>query len=68
VIDLEEGTQPSFGPIYNWLQDKLLALQKYINENLEKGFIQHSKSPNIVALLFVKKRMDFYTCVSITMD
>jgi hypothetical protein len=26
-------------PIYNLSQDELLELQKYIDENLEKGFI-----------------------------
>jgi len=44
TIDLVEGTQPPFGPIYNLSQDKFTAFCEYLNENLEKGFIQHSKS------------------------
>jgi hypothetical protein len=39
TIDLVEGTQPSFRPIYILSQGKLVALREYINENLEKGFI-----------------------------
>jgi hypothetical protein len=39
VIDLEEGMQPSFGPIYNLLQDELVTLQKYIDANFKKGII-----------------------------
>ncbi len=31
-------------------------LKKYIDKNLEKGFIQHSKSPANVLILFVKKK------------
>jgi hypothetical protein len=44
-----------FGPIYNLSQDKLLAFWKYINENLQKEFIRHSKSPTSLPILFVKK-------------
>jgi hypothetical protein len=38
-IDLEEGAQPPFGPIYNLSQDECASFHEYINENLEKGFI-----------------------------
>jgi hypothetical protein len=39
TIDLVEGTQPPFEPIYNLSQGKLVTLREYINENLEKRFI-----------------------------
>jgi hypothetical protein len=39
TIDLEEGAQPPFAPIYNLSHDKRATLYEYINENLEKGFI-----------------------------
>jgi hypothetical protein len=39
MIDLEEGAQPPFGPIYNLSQDEIATLRKYIDENLKKGFI-----------------------------
>jgi hypothetical protein len=37
-----EGAQPPFGPIYNLSQDELAMLLEYLDENLEKGFIQYS--------------------------
>jgi hypothetical protein len=39
AINLEEGMQPLFGPIYNLSQDELSTLRKYIDKNLEKGLI-----------------------------
>jgi hypothetical protein len=56
MIDLEEGVQPPFGLIYNFSQDKLVILHEYINENLEKRFIRHSKFPASALILFVKKK------------
>ena len=55
-IDLQEGTKPPFGPIYNLSQNEHAALQKYFEENLAKNFIQHSKSPVAAPILFVKKK------------
>ena len=45
AIDLKDGLQPPFGPIYSLTQPELAALREYIDENLAKGFIRHSKSP-----------------------
>jgi hypothetical protein len=42
TIDLQEGTQPPFGPIYNLSQNELTTLRDYLNENLAKNFIRHS--------------------------
>jgi hypothetical protein len=56
AIDLQEGTQPPFGPIYNLFQNELAALQEYIDENLAKNFVQYSKSPTCAPILFVKKK------------
>jgi len=56
AIDLEKGTQPPFGSIYNLLQNGLIALKQYVEENLTKNFIQHSKSLAGVPILFVKKK------------
>ncbi len=55
-IDLQEGAQPPFGPIYNLSQNELATLREYIDENLAKNFIQHSKSPAGAPVLFVKKK------------
>jgi hypothetical protein len=51
-----ETTQPPFEPIYNLLQDEFATLHEYLDENLEKGFIQLLKSPTNVPILFVKKK------------
>jgi len=56
AIDLHEGMQPPFGPIYNLSQTELVELRKYIDENLAKNFICHSKSPAGAPILFVKKK------------
>ncbi len=39
IINLQEGTQPLFGPIYNLSQNEFAALKDYIEENLAKNFI-----------------------------
>ena len=55
-IDLQEGVNPPFGPIYGLSEPELQALRTYLDENLEKGFIQPSKSPAGAPILFVKKK------------
>jgi hypothetical protein len=39
TIDLQEGTQLPFGPIYNLSQNELAAFREYLDENLAKNFI-----------------------------
>ncbi len=55
-IELQEGAQPPFGPIYGLSQNELAALRDYLDENLAKNFIRHSKSPAGAPILFVKKK------------
>ena len=38
-LDLEEGTSPSFGPIYSLSQSELKSLQIFLDEHLSMGFI-----------------------------
>ena len=54
-IDLQEVVNPPFGPIYGLSELELLALRTYLDENLEKGFIQPSKSPTGAPILLVEK-------------
>ncbi|TKA50332.1 hypothetical protein B0A49_13656, partial [Cryomyces minteri] len=54
-IILQPGKEPPFGPLYGMSQPELLVLQKYLKENLSKGFIQASSSPAAAPVLFVKK-------------
>jgi hypothetical protein len=56
AIDLQEGAQLPFGPIYNLSENELGELRKHIDDNLGKKFIQHSKSPIGAPILFVKKK------------
>ena len=39
AIELQEGAQVPFGPIYSLSQNELAALQEYIDKNLAKNFI-----------------------------
>lgn len=55
AIELEEGTKPPFGPLYNMSELELKALREYLEENLSKGFIRASKSSAASPVLFVKK-------------
>jgi hypothetical protein len=56
AIDLDEGQQLPFGPIYNLSASELAVLREYLATNLEKGFIQPSVSPAGAPILFVKKK------------
>ncbi len=55
-IELQEDAQAPFGLIYSLSQNELAALRDYLDENLAKNFIQHSKSPARAPILFVKKQ------------
>ena len=55
VIELEEGKQPPFGPIYSLGLVELETLKTYIKTNLANGFICFSKSPAGAPILFNKK-------------
>jgi hypothetical protein len=55
-INIKDGKTPPFGPMYCLSQDERLALAKYINKNLKKGFIWHSTSSAALPILFVRKK------------
>lgn len=55
-ITLEEGFNPPFGPLYSCSRTELETLKKWLEENLEKGFIRASSSPAGAPVLFVKKK------------
>jgi hypothetical protein len=51
------------------IPDELTALWKYIDEKLEKKFIQHYKFLVGALILFVKKKYGFkYECVLFIVD
>ena len=55
AIDLEEGKQPLYGPIYSLGPVELETLKTYIETNLANGFIRPSKSLAGAPILFDKK-------------
>jgi len=55
-INLEEGAQPPVGPIYSLSASEQEALKKFIEENLNMGFIRPTSSPYGTPVLFVKKK------------
>ena len=55
AIKLEEGKQPSYGPIYSLEPIEVETFKTYIETNLANGFIQTLKSPAGAPILFVRK-------------
>ena len=55
AIELEEGKQPPFGPIYSLGPVELETLKTYIETNLANGFIRLFKSPVEAFILFNQK-------------
>ena len=55
TIELKEGKQPLFGPIYNLGPVEFETLKTYIETNLTNGFIRPSKSPARASILFDRK-------------
>ena len=41
-IELEEGKQPSWGPLYAMSRDELLVLRKTLMDLMDRGFIRAS--------------------------
>ena len=56
AIDLEEGKQPPYGPIYSMSEQELQTLREQLDNLLGKGFIHPSNSPAGAPILFVKKK------------
>ena len=64
AIELEEGKQPLFGPIYSLGLVELKTLKTYIKINLANNFIRPSKSPAGAPILFNwKPNGSFRLCV-----
>ena len=55
-ITLDKGTVLPFSPIYSLSQEELVALCKFIDENLATGFICPSHSPCGAPVLFIQKK------------
>ena len=55
AIDITEGKQLPFGPIYSLSQKELEVLREYLDRMFAQGKIQPSKSPAGAPILFVPK-------------
>jgi Reverse transcriptase (RNA-dependent DNA polymerase) len=56
AIELQEGKEPPFGPLYKFSELELAELRRYIEENLARGFIRPSRSSAGAPILFAKKK------------
>jgi len=53
VIDLKEGSEPPWGPVYPIPQYQLNTLKTYLDEMFAQGKITHSQSPAGAQIMFV---------------
>jgi hypothetical protein len=55
-INIKEGEEPTFMPIYPLSQKESAILKEYIDDNLNKGNIRKSKSSAGYPILFILKK------------
>jgi Reverse transcriptase (RNA-dependent DNA polymerase) len=57
TIELKPDTPPTLpGKVYALTQDEQKALQEFIKEHVQKGYIRPSKSPYVAPFFFIKKK------------
>jgi len=56
VIELKEGFMPKKGKVYSLSKEEREEVQAFIEDQLQKGYIQPSKSPQTSPVHFVAKR------------
>ena len=56
AVDLDEGKEPPFGPIYPMAAKELAALQEWLRDAMEKGWIRPSSSSAGAPIIFVPKK------------
>jgi hypothetical protein len=55
-IDMKEGFEPKSFKNYNLTPEERKELDKFLDKNLEKGYIRPSQSPQASPFFFVKKK------------
>ena len=56
TIEIKEGFVPRKGKMYPLLRKEREEMREFIKEQLQKGYIQPSKSPQMVLVFFVGKK------------
>lgn len=56
AIETLEGKEPPYGPLYSLSKTELETLRAYLDANLARGWIRHSKSPAGAPIIFVPKK------------
>jgi len=56
AIDVKEGFVPRKGKVYPLLREEREEVREFIREQLRKGYIQLSKSPQTVPVFFIGKK------------
>ena len=56
AIDVKEGFIPRKGKVYPLLREEREEVREFVKEQLQKGYIQLSKSPQTVLVFFVGKK------------
>jgi len=56
VIELKKRFAPRKGKVYLLLREEREEVREFIQEQLRKGYIQLSKSSQIVPVFFVRKK------------
>jgi len=58
TIDLKKTFKPRKGKIYSLSKDEREEVQKFMDDQLRKGYIRLSKSPQMSLVFFVGKKME----------
>ena len=56
AIDVKEGFMPRKGKVYPLLREEREEVREFVKEQLRKGYIRPSKSPQTVLVFFVGKK------------
>jgi len=56
AIDMKEEFAPKKGKVYPLSREEREEVREFIQEQLRKGYIQLSKSPQMVPVFFVRKK------------
>jgi len=56
AIELKEGFMPRKGKVYSLLRKERKEVQKFVEDQLRKGYIRPSKSPQTLPVHFVVKK------------